>query len=261
LLRRVAATRYVTPLREGGSLPAIVDADDGNSYVVKFRGAGQGKKVLVAEVIVGELARRLGLRVPELVLVEVDPLLGRSEPDYEIRTLLQHSGGLNLGLRYLPSALGFEPALAPPPDAELAARIVWLDALCTNVDRTPRNTNLLLWKSDLWLIDHGASLYFHHDWAGDWLARAAAPFPLVRDHVLLRLASDLRGADAQLAPIVNEETLQALLEAVPDDWLDPDPAIGDSSQLRSAYRRWFAARLAPPRRWLEEAERVRTTNL
>ncbi len=197
VLRTVTATRYVTPLREGGSLPAIVEADDDGLYVLKFRGAGQGPKALAAEVVVGELARSLGLPVPELVLIELDPELARAEPDPEIQDLIRASAGVNLGLDYLPGSLAYSPA--DPPDPELAANVVWLDALVENVDRTPRNPNLLRWHGRLFLIDHGAALYVHHG-AGDPLAQAGRPFPAIRDHVLLPAAGSIAEADARLAP-------------------------------------------------------------
>jgi hypothetical protein len=247
-VRTVSTRRYVTPLREGGSLPAIVEADDLGTYVLKFRGAGQGPKVLVAELVAGEIARALALPVPEIVLVELDPVIGRNEPDYEIRSLIQASGGLNLGLDYLPGAIAYDPALARP-DPGLAARVVWFDALVMNVDRTARNSNLLFWHGELYLIDHGAALYPHHDWPGG-LARGRAPFPHIRQHVLLphAPADALAAADADLAPLVDEQLLRGVLDAVPDDWL-PAPA-GDA---RSAYLDFFRARLAPPRLFLADA--------
>src|SRR3954466_13149025 len=220
-MRTVRAIRYLTPLREGGSVPAIVEADDDGTYVAKFRGAAQGPRALVAELIAGELGRLLGLPVPQLVLIEVDAVLARSEPDPEIQDLLRNSAGLNIALDYLPGALNWEPGLAPPPDRELAAAVVWFDALITNVDRTPRNPNLLRWHRALYLIDHGAALYFHHDWS-----RAAAgmrsPFAMIRNHALLPFAGDLRAADAALAPKITEAALAAIVAQVPDDWL-----IGD----------------------------------
>lgn len=192
-LPRVAATRYVTPLREGGSLPAVVEADDQQLYVAKFRGAGQGARALVAEVIVGELGRAVGLPVPGLALVHLDEALARAEPDPEIQDLLRASVGLNVGLAYLPGAVGFDPAARPAPAAKLASRIVMFDAFVTNVDRTARNPNLLWSRGELWLIDHGAALYWHHDWDGG-LEGSARPFPLIRDHVLLPFADELPSA-------------------------------------------------------------------
>jgi hypothetical protein len=261
LLRTVTATRYVTPLREGGSLPAIAEADDLGTYVLKFRGAGQGRKALVAELVAGEIARRLGLLVPEIVLAYLSPELGRSEPDPEIQDLLQRSTGLNLALDYLPGSLGFDP-LVQPPDSGLASRIVWFDALVTNVDRTPRNTNLLVWHNRLWLIDHGASLYFHHNWpARDGTALEATsrrPFAAVRDHVLLPFAESISEADAALAPGLAPEVLRSIVDMIPEEWLADESGFGSVEQVRSAYVTYLSARLREPRAWvsaLEEAVR------
>src|ERR687884_419614 len=195
-MRTVNAARYVTPLREGGSLPAIIEADDDGMYVLKFRGAGQGTKALIAELIAGEIARAAGFLVPELVFVSLDPEIAKTEPDPEIQDLIRASGGLNLGLDYLPGSVMFDP-VADQPDADLASRIVWFDAYVTNVDRTPRNTNMLMWHRRLWLIDHGASLYFHHTWH-NYRERSRAPFPMIKDHVLLPFASALQEVDAQM---------------------------------------------------------------
>src|ERR687890_629356 len=218
LLRTVTATRYVTPLREGGSLPAVVEADDLGTYVLKFRGAGQGRKALVAEIVAGEIARALGLLVPEIVLVNLDPKLARAEPDPEIQDLIRASAGLNLGLDYLPGSLGFDP-LVEPPGPDLASRVLWFDALVTNVDRTPRNPNLLTWHNRLWLIDHGASLYFHHNWpARDGTALEATsrrPFAAVRDHVLLPFAGSVAEADASLAPLLTPGVLRDIVGMIP----------------------------------------------
>ena len=245
-LRTVAATRYVTPLREGGSLPAIVEADDLGTYVLKFRGAGQGEKALMAEVIAGGIARALDLPVPEIVLVELDPVLGRNEPDYEIRSLIQASGGLNLGFDFLPGSIGYDPGVIAV-DPDLAARIVWFDGLVTNIDRTARNSNLLVWHGTLYLIDHGAALYFHHDWPAG-LARSRAPFPQLRDHVLRPCARDPNAFDAELTARLGGDVLREILDQVPDAWL-PGPA-GES---RAAYLRYLTERLAAPRPFLEEA--------
>ena len=247
-MRAVAATRYVTPLREGGSLPALVEADDDGLYVLKFRGAGQGPKALVAEVVAGELARELGLPVPELVLVELDPAIGRAEPDPEIQDLLLASGGTNLGMDFLPGALPFSPAAGPPPDPDLAAAIVWLDALMTNVDRTPQNPNLLWWHRRLWLIDHGAALYWHHAPDGR-PADAGAPFEAIADHVLLPYAASVEEADARLAPLVDGKLLERIVAEVPAVWLDGED--------RGMYVDYLARRLASPRRFAEEAEHAR----
>jgi hypothetical protein len=216
-VRRVAATRYVTPFREGGSLPALVEADDDGLYVVKFQGAGQGRKALVAEVVAGELARELGFLVPELVVAEGDPELGRAEPDPEIQDLLVASAGANLGVDFLPGSLPFSPAADPTVDADLAADVVWLDALVTNVDRTAQNPNLLWWHRRLWLIDHGAALFFHHAADPD-VDHARRPFP-VDAHVLLPYASPLDGARERLAPRVTEALLEEVAARVPDEWL------------------------------------------
>jgi hypothetical protein len=259
MLRTVTATRYVTPLREGGSLPAIVEADDDGLYVLKFRGAGQGRKALIAELVAGEIARALSLLVPELVFTQLDPVLGRSEPDYEIRQLLKASGGLNLALDFLPGALAYGPAAHFPVDADLASAVVWFDAYVTNVDRTPRNTNLLVWHRRLWLIDHGASLYFHHTW-GDFLDRSRAPFVPIKDHVLLPYAADLPAADARLAPLLSEERLANIVALIPDDWLAAETGtpFADPAQARDAYLRWLVTRLRAPRAFAEEAEHART---
>jgi hypothetical protein len=260
LLRTVTATRYVTPLREGGSLPAIVEADDFGTYVLKFRGAGQGRKALVAELVAGEIARRLGLLVPEVVLAYLAPELGRSEPDPEIQDLLKRSSGLNLALDYLPGSLGFDP-LVEPPDSDLASRIVWFDALVTNVDRTPRNTNLLLWHRRLWLIDHGASLYFHHNWpARDGAALEAAsrrPFAAARDHILLAFADSIPEADAALAPQIAPEVLRAIIDLIPGEWLDGEPGFTDTEEVRSAYIAYLNGRLREPRDWVRALEAAR----
>ncbi len=247
-MRAVAATRYVTPLREGGSLPALVEADDDGLYVLKFHGAGQGPKALVAEVVAGELARALGLPVPELVRVELDPVIGRAEPDPEIQDLLLASGGTNLGVDFLPGALPFSPAAGPAPDAELAAAVVWFDALVTNVDRSPQNPNLLWWHRRLWLIDHGAALYWHHAPNGQ-AADAHAPFAAVTAHVLLPYASSIDAADARLAPLVTGELLERIVGEVPAVWLDGED--------RGMYVDYLVRRLQAPRRFAEEAERAR----
>ncbi len=247
-LRSVDAIRYVTPLREGGSLPGLVEASDDGLYVAKFRGAGQGTGALVAEVIAGELARALGLRIPELVLLGIDPQLASAEPDEEIQDLLAASAGTNLGVDFLPGALPFNPAVGPSPDADVAADIVWLDAFVTNVDRTARNTNLLIWHKDLWLIDHGASLYFPYA-ASPTPGAERAPFPLIKDHVLLPVAGSIADADRRLAPRVTPTLIDGVLDAVPPVWLD------DGGVKR--YRDFLTARIRAPRAFAEEAERAR----
>ena len=259
LLRTVTATRYVTPLREGGSLPAIVEADDLGTYVLKFRGAGQGRKALVAELAAGEIARHLDLLVPEVVLVNLAPELGLSEPDPEIQDLLKRSTGLNLALDYLPGSLGFDP-LVEPPDSNLASRIVWFDALVTNVDRTPRNTNLLVWHDRLWLIDHGASLYFHHNWPardGTVLETASRrPFAAIRDHVLLPFAGSISEADEALAPRLTPGVLRSIVDLIPEEWLADEPGFGSVEEVRSAYVTYLNTRLQEPRAWVRALEEI-----
>ncbi|MGI8429814.1 MAG: HipA family kinase [Solirubrobacteraceae bacterium] len=246
-LRAVAATRYVTPLREGGSLPGIVEADDDGIYVAKFRGAGQGLRALVAEVIVGELARRLGLLVPELVNLEMDPALGLAEPDPEIQALILASAGSNLGVDFLPGALTYSPGAGWTPDGGLAAAIVWLDALVTNVDRAARNPNLLIWHGRLWLIDHGAALYQHH--RGLLPAEhAGAGFPQISEHVLLERADSIFEAHARLAPQVDRRMLDEVVALVPRGWL-----IGEDPRVYAEY----LTRRIQLRSFVEEAERAR----
>jgi hypothetical protein len=256
VIRTVRATRYVTPLREGGSLPAIVEADDDGLYVVKFRGAGQGHRALIAELVAGELARWLALPVPEIVFVELDPAFGRNEGDFEIKALLDNSAGLNLGLDFLPGSIAYDPVAPHRPGPELASQIVWFDAYVTNVDRTARNTNMLFWHRQLYLIDHGAALYFHHAWR-EWEAAARAPFAPIAKHVLLPLATDLPAADRELAARLDRATIERVLGLVPDVWLGDVPELGDAAAHRAAYARYLLARLAEPRTFLEEAVRVR----
>ena len=257
MLRTVVATRYVTPLREGGSVPALVEADDDGLYVVKLLGAGHGRKALVAEVIAGELARHLGLPVPDLVLVELDAALAKAEPDPELHDLLERSAGTNMGLDFLPGALAFAPAVGPAPDPELAADVVWLDAFTTNVDRTPRNPNLIVWHRRLHLIDHGSAIYIHHSWR-DPAEHALRPFPQVRDHVLLPFAGSIVDADRRLAPRVDPALLEHLAALLPDDWLRPEDGLPDPAAHRRAYVDYLSRRLAEPRAFVEEAERART---
>lgn len=258
-IRTVHATRYLTPLREGGSLPAIVEADDDGLYVLKFRGAGQGPKALVAELVAGEIGRALGLPVPEIVFMELDPELARTEPDPEIQELIRASGGLNLALDYLPGSVTFDP-LAMSPEPMLASRIVWFDAFVTNLDRTPRNANLLVWHRGLWLIDHGAALYFHHQWDG-FLERATSPFALVKDHVLLPAASRVAELDAELTARLSAERLVAIVEQVPDAWLTPDPMFSGPAAQRRAYVDYFVRRLQAPRAFAQEAARAHAAHL
>lgn len=253
-LRTLCATRYVTPLREGGSLPAIVEADDDGLYVLKFRGAGQGPNALIAEIVAGELARAAGLRVPELVLLTLDADLARSEPDPEIQALIRASVGVNLGLDFLPGAAAFDP-LADRPDPDLASAVVWFDALVSNVDRTVRNTNMLLWHRALWLIDHGAALYFHHG-TRDYAARAADRFVPIAEHVLLPYATGLAAADARLTAALTPDVLRACVAPVPDEWLVADAAWPSPTARRDAYVDYLARRLAAPRAFAAEALRA-----
>jgi hypothetical protein len=259
MIRRVTATRYVTPLREGGSLPALVEADDDGLYVAKLRGAGHGEKALVAEVIAGQIGRALGLLVPEVVLVDFDPRLAAAEPDAEIRELLERSAGLNAGLDFLPGALGFDPAAGFRPPPELCAEVVWFDGLVTNVDRDARNPNLLVWHKRLWLIDHGSALYIHHTWR-DPAAHALRPMAEIRRHVLLPFAGPIGEADERLAPKLSHGLLAEIAAAVPDEWLLPvpgHPELADPECHRLAYVDYLERRLAEPRVFAEEAERAR----
>ena len=257
-LARHVATRYVQPLREGGSLPAVVDTESGGLLVVKFRGAGQGAKVLVAELVVGLLAQSLELPVPELALVDVSDRFGRSEPDPEIQELLRRSHGTNVGARYLEGAFNFDGVAAGDLlDPELAARIVWLDAFTTNPDRTPHNPNLLVWQRRPWLIDHGAALYAHHDWNSVDDARTVTSFPLIRSHVLLAAAGDLAAADADCAARITPDVIAATVEAVPDElYLDnagAPPEFASAADARDRYRTYLTRRLMHPRAFAAEA--------
>ena len=258
MLRSVHAVRYVLPFREGGSVPALVEADDLGLYVVKLRGAAQGPKALVAELVAGELARAAGLAVPEIVLVELDRELAASEPDPEICVPLEASAGLNLGLDYLPGSITFDPAVKPPPDAATASRGVLFDAFVTNVDRTPRNPNILYWHARLWLIDHGASLYFHHGWGpADPLEGSRDPFALVRHHVLLPWAAALGEAAAHLRATLTDEAIERVVRHIPASWLDGDHGFPDEAAHRAAYVAWLRARAQALPIFLEEAERAR----
>lgn len=244
-------TRYVTPLREGGSLPAIAEADDGFLYALKFRGAGQGSKALIAELLGGEIARALGFRVPEIVFAELDEAFGRTEPDEEIQDLLRASTGLNLALHYLSGAITFDPAVTQP-DAELASRIVWLDCLLTNVDRTVKNTNMLMWHQELWLIDHGASLYFHHAWE-NWQEQAVKPFVRVKDHVLLAWASELSEADKALRAKLTGQVIEHIVQQIPDAWL-ADGNGQSPAEARDVYRQFLEMRVAASEVFVKEAQ-------
>ncbi|MFI2435149.1 HipA family kinase [Streptomyces sp. NPDC018693] len=241
MLKDVTATRYITPLREGGSLPGLVEADDLGIYVIKFTGAGQGRKTLVAEVVCGELARRLGFRMPRLVTVELDPLLGLGEPDDRVQELLKSSGGTNLGMDFLSGALGYDP-LAFPVSPEEAGRIVWFDALVNNVDRSWRNPNLLMHRGELWLIDHGATMIWQHNWPSAETS-AARPYA-ASDHALARFAPDLAAAAADLAPRITEDLLAEVTAEIPDVWLTDEPGFAGPDELRRAYARPLLARAA-----------------
>jgi hypothetical protein len=254
-IRTVCATRYVTPLREGGSLPAIVEADDLGMYVLKFRGAGQGPLALVAELVAGEIGRALGLKVPELVLMEVDAALGRNEEDPEIRELLRASVGINLALDYLPGSATFDTA-ADRVEADLASETVWFDAFVTNVDRTPRNPNLLWWHKTLYLIDHGAALYFHHSWPS-LETMAVSRFAAIRDHVLLPWASRLEEADRRLRPRLDETLFAHIVEQIPEDWLVPPGSLDSPADRRAGYLTFLTRRLAAASELVEEAVNAR----
>ena len=265
-LRSITATRYITPLREGGSLPAIVEADDDGLYVLKFVGAGQGPRALIAELVAGEIARALGLAVPEIVFAHVDAELARTEPDPEIQDLirasadlLEGSAGLNLALDYLPGSVTFDPLMLKI-EPQLASRIVWFDAFVTNLDRTPRNTNLLVWHGKLWLIDHGAALYFQHDWR-DYEARAASLFALIKDHVLLPFASALAAADAPMAAVLTPERLAEIVALIPDAWLQDEPMFASKVEHRAAYLNYLTLRLAAPRAFATEAVRAQAQHV
>lgn len=254
-IRTVQVVRYVTPLREGGSLPAIAEADDGFLYVLKFRGAGQGIKSLIAELIGGELARRIGLKVPEIVFANLDEAFGRTEPDEEIQDLLKASVGLNIALHYLSGSITFDPIVTNIPP-HLASKIVWLDCLLTNVDRTARNTNMLIWKNELWLIDHGASLYFHH--AGLQMGiTQIKPFPQVKDHVLLEYATELDHVDKELKKVLTPEVIADILEMVPDEWLAIEESDLSVEDKRAVYCNFINRRIQSSEIFINEAQMAR----
>ncbi len=256
-LPRLVGTRYVVPLREGGSVPAVVESEHDGTYVVKFRGAGQGPKALIAEALFASVAQVIEMPIPRAAIVDLAEGFGRSEPDPEIQDILRASVGTNFGLGYLRGALAFDPAVdSPALERELAADIVWLDAYLTNVDRTPRNTNLLMCDGRMWLIDHGAALFVHHRWAG-WRKRIQGTFPQIAQHVLLPFAGPIHEADARLRPRLEDPILREVVESVPEEWLDPDPDVGDASALRAAYLTYLQERLHGPRAWLAEAEAAR----
>ncbi|HSD13757.1 MAG TPA: HipA family kinase [Flavobacterium sp.] len=256
-LRTVNVIRYITPLREGGSLPALAEADDDFKYVLKFRGAGHGVKALIAELLGGEIARFLGLPVPELVFATLDEGFGRTEGDEEIQDLLQFSQGLNLGLHYLSGAITYDAAVNNC-DALLASKIVWLDAFITNVDRTFRNTNLLIWHKELWLIDHGASFYFHHSWE-NWKANAMSPFPLIKDHVLLPKATKMEEVHKEFTEKLNETVLRELVNLIPSDWLQWENGAISPEEIKEVYFQFLSIRLANADLFLKQTQDARKT--
>lgn len=254
-IRTVNVTRYVTPLREGGSLPAIAEADDGFLYVLKFRGAGQGVKALIADLIGGEVARALGLKVPEIVFANLDTAFGRTEPDEEIQDLLKASVGQNLALHYLSGAITYDPAVTVI-EPKLASQIVWLDCLLTNVDRTPKNTNMLSWHKELWLIDHGASLYFHHSWH-NWADSALKPFVQVKDHVLLPQAAELDVVDAEYRGILTDARIRSIINLIPDEWLTTATPDNTAAEARAVYTGFLTTRIASSEIFVKEAQHAR----
>lgn len=254
-LRTVNVLRYILPLREGGSLPALVEADDDFKYVLKFRGAGHGTKALIAELIGGQIAKVLGLQIPELVFATLDEDFGRTEADEEIQDLLKASVGLNFALHYLSGAVNFDPAVTLI-NPELASKIVWLDALITNVDRTFRNTNMLMWKNELWLIDHGASLYFHHSW-DNWQKHAVSPFSLIKDHVLLPQASELEKINKIYTEKLTPKVVHAIVDLIPDEWLSWNDTLETPESLRNVYKEFLTRRLAASKVFVKEAQDAR----
>ena len=254
-LRTANVIRYIMPLREGGSLPALAEADDGFKYVVKFRGAGHGTKALIAELIGGEIARALGFRIPELIFLELDEAFGRTEGDEEIQDLLQGSRGLNLGLHFLSGALTFDPVVTKV-DPKTASGIVWLDAFLTNVDRTFRNTNMLMWHKELWLIDHGASLFFHYSWI-NWKKHALSPFTQIKEHALLAEASELEEVDRACKEILTDDKLREIVELIPDDWLHWRDKEETSQDIRDIYFQFLTERIHHSEIFVKEAQDAR----
>lgn len=252
MVKRLEALRYITPLREGGSLPAIIETDEPSMFVLKFQGAGQGPKALIAELVSGLLAQAIGLPVPEIAFIDLADGFGRMEPDPEIQDLLRASVGLNLGLRYLPGSVNYDPAAVPDVDPALASAIVWFDAFVTNVDRTPHNTNMLLWQGDLYLIDHGSTLYFHHNWDG-YEKRIRTPFPAIRNHVLLPVATEIEAADDRLSSRLSEAIIRPIIESIPDSWLEGERRFSTLEEHRQAYIDYLLTRLEPPRSFVAEA--------
>lgn len=257
MIRTLAATEYIAPLREGGSLPAIIKADDGETYAMKFVGAGQGAKALIAELIAGEIARALGFNVPEIVLIELDPAIGHTEPDAEIQDLLHSSSGINLGLKFLTHASTFNLLISPHPSSEFASKLVWFDAFVTNVDRTPRNVNMLIQQGKVWLIDHGASLHFHYNWQ-DHIRQSETPFPLIKDHVLLPLASRITGIDRMFRRHLSQRIFKNIVAQIPDRWLESGKMFDSFDEHRRAYVEYLEHRLEVSRNFVEEANRARS---
>jgi hypothetical protein len=254
-IRTVNVVQYIKPLREGGSMPAIVKADDGFQYVLKFRGAGQGTKALIAEFIGGELARAIGLKIPELVFMTLDNSFSKTEPDEEIQDLLKFSVGLNLGLHFLSSAITYDP-LVTQVDAITASKVVLLDSLISNIDRTAKNTNLLYWNRELWAIDHGASFYFHHQW-DTWESHLTRTFPLIKDHVLLAQATQLKEVAKEIKEVLNDSTIDAIISTIPDDWLRNDSDALTPDAMRTNYKRYLHAKLSMVDTLIKEAEDAR----
>lgn len=257
-LRNIQVTRYITPLREGGSMPAIAEGNDDFLYVLKFRGAGQGPKALIAELIGGEIARLLGFKVPELVFAQLDRAFGRTEPDEEIQDLLKFSEGLNLALHYLSGAITFDPVVNDV-DPLLASKIVWLDSFLMNMDRTPKNTNMLIWHKELWLIDHGASLYFHHSW-NNWQEQASKPFKLIKDHVLLPYATRMEEVNQEFSSLIENDFIADLVNTIPEDWLVDSP-FDSVTEHRDAYAQYLRDRVKHSEILVKEANDARQTSI
>lgn len=254
-LRTVNVTRYITPLREGGSLPALAEADDGFKYVIKFRGSGHGTKMLVSELVGGLVAQTLGFRVPEMVFINLDEAFGRAEGDEEIQDLLQGSRGLNMGLHFLSGAFTFDPVVTLL-DARTASQLVWMDAFLTNVDRTVRNTNMLMWHKELWLIDHGASLYFHHSWV-NWQKYALSPFPQIKDHVALPYATELESVDTEFEKVLTVDKIKKIVNLLPDDWLNWGGEEETVQDIREVYIGFLTERLKNSEIFVKEAQHAR----
>lgn len=256
-LRTVNVTRYITPLREGGSLPALAEADDDFKYVLKFRGAGHGVKALIAELLGGEIARTLGLKIPEIVFANLDEAFGRSEGDEEIQDLLKGSRGLNLALHFLSGALTFDPVVTQV-DETLASKIVWLDAFITNIDRTVKNTNMLIWHKELWLIDHGATFYFHHSWS-DWQKAAVTPFPYIKDHVLLPQAALIEEINEEMIALLPDKKLREITDLIPADWLDWEGFDLSSEEIREVYFQFLVMRRNNANNFVKQIQDARET--